>query len=355
MIAPMRCPPISTLLLASWAAVSPAAELPQYSTEPHLGVGECAGGPCHGSAAPAGGRVSQNEHTIWLRAEKHSAAYLSLLGERPRAIARSLGLGAPEEARECLDCHADNAAARGERHQLEDGVGCEACHGAASSWLKTHASSNRTHARNLEQGMYPTDEPLARAELCVSCHFGSARKFVSHRMLGAGHPRLRFELDSFALDQPPHYRVDSDYRLRGKRAPDSVKIWAIGQAVLVREFLAVLADPQRSRDGIWPDFAVLDCYACHHRMETRRRKPRASTGLGRHPGLPRQQFAELDGGQAGEQRQPTANAVDHRTHELRITRFVGHPDHLARNRAQEPREQRLVGVNDVVSEDVLAS
>ena len=55
-----------------------------------------------------------------------------------------------------------------------------------------------THADNVAHGLYPTNDPVAQARLCLSCHFGNKDKFVTHRMMGAGHPRISFELDTFA-------------------------------------------------------------------------------------------------------------------------------------------------------------
>ena len=265
-----------------------AGDMPQYSDDKHLGVGECAGGPCHGSATPVGDRVNENEHTIWLRQDPHAEAYKTLLTEESRAIARNYGLSKPaHESEACLDCHADNAVARGPDLTMEEGVGCEACHGGAERWIKTHTSSQRKHEDNLRMGMFPTDDPVRRAELCLSCHFGTERRWVNHRMMGAGHPRLRFELDSYQFDQPKHFVVDDDYTERGKAAVEPVKLWAVGQAVQTRELLRTIADPKRNRDGIWPEFAVLDCYTCHHAMQDKRRPTSRISGLGQRPGTPR--------------------------------------------------------------------
>ena len=89
----------------------------------------------------------------------------------------------------CLDCHADNVAVerRAKGFQLSDGVGCEACHGGAVNWLGQHISGAADHGANLLAGMYPSEDPVARARLCLSCHFGTADRFITHRIMGAGH------------------------------------------------------------------------------------------------------------------------------------------------------------------------
>jgi hypothetical protein len=261
--------------------------LPQDDGLVHQGVASCAGAACHGASQPGRQAVLQTEHATWLSRDAHARAYQVLFEARSERIARNLGLAEPaHRARVCLDCHADAVpeGRRGERFSLEDGVGCEACHGGAERWLASHAAGN-THSRNVELGMYPTDDPRARADLCLSCHLGDERKFVSHRLMGAGHPRQSFELHVFSQIQPAHYAVDEDYARRVKDAAPGVKVWAIGQAVAVREILDGWLDPARARDGIWPEFVFFDCHACHHPLSDTRWRPRPGVGLG--PGVAR--------------------------------------------------------------------
>jgi hypothetical protein len=138
--------------------------------------------------------------------------------------------------------------------------------------------SGATHADNLKAGLYPTDDPVARARLCLSCHFGNADRFVTHRIMGAGHPRMSFELDTFTVVEPAHFKPDSDWEKR-KRMWDGVKVWAIGQALVVSESMDALADPKRGRDGLFPELVLFDCHACHHPMSAGRWAPRVP-GLG---------------------------------------------------------------------------
>jgi len=56
-------------------------------------------------------------------------------------------------------------------------------------------------------------------------------------------------------------------------------VWAIGQAMVVSELMAVLADPKRSHDGLFPELVLFDCHACHHPMSDKRWTPRIP-GLG---------------------------------------------------------------------------
>jgi hypothetical protein len=274
--------------IASAPTVARAQALPQQDGETHGGVKTCAGGPCHGHAGPTSKkRVFLDEASIWRRHDLHARAYDVLLNERSVRIAKNLGLAEKaHEAKLCLDCHADNVPAnlRGKQFRLDEGVGCEACHGGAGRWLKRHATGT-PHAENLALGMYPADDPAKRAELCLSCHYGNKDKFVDHRLMGAGHPRQSFELHVFTQTQPAHYEMDADYAQRGKQTPAGVQVWAVGQAVAARHVLDILLDPQLSKEGIWPEFVLFDCHACHHDMSEERWRPRPSVGLG--PGLAR--------------------------------------------------------------------
>ncbi len=271
-----------TVLLGSAGS---AQTIPQFADATHLGVTSCAGSTCHGALEPfRNSNVLQNEYVTWSQKDKHSKAYKVLFDERSVRIAKNLGLPNAHTADMCLNCHANNPAQnhRGRQFQVSDGVGCEACHGGASGWLGTHISGV-SHQDNVAAGLYPTDQPLARAKLCVSCHVGSAaNKFVTHRIMGAGHPRISFELDTFTAIQPAHFVVDKDYVAR-KAAPNGVQTWAIGQAVALGELMNAFLDARRNPEGFIPELVFYDCHACHHPMSNLRWEPRASTGLG--PGV----------------------------------------------------------------------
>jgi hypothetical protein len=231
----------------------------------HLGVATCAGGNCHGaSERPAGSSVPGNEYMIWSKRDKHRQAYTVLLEQRAIRMARAVGLPDAANQKLCLDCHADNVppGQRGRQFQLADGVGCEVCHGGASNWLGVHISG-ANHQQNIAAGLYPIEQPAARAEKCLGCHFGDATRFVDHRLLGAGHPRLGFELDTYSATQPAHFLVDAGY-IQRKGEISNLQVWATGQAVAVVKAMDAWLDARRSRGGLFPEFALYDCQSCHH-------------------------------------------------------------------------------------------
>ncbi len=279
--------------LLIWALAGTAQATEDAAPAKHLGVVTCSGSTCHGAPRPlADSKVMQNEFITWHRHDAHSRAYRALLSENGQRIARNLGLDSAAGAPECLICHTNYAPAeaRGKRFQLSDGVACEACHGPASGWLGTHVTGEASREDNLKVGMYPTEEPVARAKLCLSCHLGTAQKFATHRIMGAGHPRLSFELDTFTQLQPAHYRVDEDYRSR-KHVYGGVQVWAVGQVIAASRTLDLFRSGKYPGTGAFPEFAFFDCHACHHPMRDPRWAPRESTGLG--PGTVRLNDANM--------------------------------------------------------------
>jgi hypothetical protein len=245
------------------------ADESQIAEKMHMGVASCASSVCHGKLQrQPDSNVWLNEYRIWTGAGKHSQAYRLLENEESRRIAQNLGLASATTAKVCLDCHADNVPQdkRGPRFQISDGVGCEACHGGAEEWIESHTATGATHSMNLAAGMYPTETPTSRAELCLSCHMGNEEKFAGHDIMGAGHPRLSFELEAFQTNQPAHFDVDDDYRER-KGDISGFPLWLAGQLEAATRF----ADIVRTRivpDGSpYPELALYDCHACHHLMD----------------------------------------------------------------------------------------
>ena len=272
-------------LAAAWILPSSAwAVMPNLSHDQTIGSVNCANSFCHGSITPWNeSNVLQNEYTTWERLDKHTQAYQILLNKQSKLIAKNLGLKKPaHESKVCLDCHAHNPAAdqRGERFVMSEGIGCEGCHGPAQRWIKSHTLDGNRHADNLEKGMYPTDSPVAQAKLCLSCHFGDQNRFVTHRIMGAGHPRISFELETFTSLQPAHFRVDDDWHKR-KGDYNPIKVWAIGQVIASQQLLNIFTDPKLGRDGIFPELVVFDCHACHHPMSQQKWTPRLGVGPGR--------------------------------------------------------------------------
>ncbi len=266
--------------LAQTAPATPVADI-------HLGVATCAGGPCHGAASTTKKNgVLQNEYLTWQVHDKHAKAYTVLEGDLGKRIAANLGIGPATEAKVCLDCHADNVAPelRGVQFKISDGVGCEACHGGGQRYLGPHVDGHITHAELVgNDGLYPTDRPVERAKLCVSCHVGDEAHAITHKIMGAGHPRMPFELQTFTQIEPAHYVIDDVYR-QHKAVAKGVQFWAVGQALALERLVSGIANDKHQGNGVFPELVFFDCQSCHHPMSNLRWQKRASTGLG--PGIP---------------------------------------------------------------------
>jgi hypothetical protein len=268
-------PSIAALLLSlgCHALHAQTAALPLDDGQQHMGVASCSSAGCHGDqvyGAGAGPVVGQNEVLIWKGdgiAGAHSRAYAVLGSELGQRIARNLGMADPRQEDACLDCHANNVpeSQRGRRFQISDGVSCEACHGGAENWLAYHRLG-AGHEQNIERGLYPTAYPADRARLCASCHQGRGEKaqFVSHELMGAGHPRLVFELQRYTALQA-HHQIDADYRVR-KAVASAAQVWALGQILSAQRQVQLLSSDRAHGPAGWPEFSLYDCQACHQTL-----------------------------------------------------------------------------------------
>jgi Cytochrome c554 and c-prime len=248
----------------------------------YTGPGSCSSPSCHGGVTERSETsVLQNEYSTWVVRDKHAHAFVNLTNPVGTRIAKIMGLGQPDNAPRCLACHALDVPVdqRARTFDLTDGVGCENCHGPASAWLGPHTTRGWNYDKSLELGMYNTRDLVKRSERCLGCHLGTPDKSVDHELIAAGHPDLYFELDSFMSVMPPHWKeVDKD-PLFGVRA------LAVGQAVQLREQLRRVA--RESQRGIWPEYAELDCFACHHSLVAAKDSWRQELGYaGRRPGNP---------------------------------------------------------------------
>ena len=262
-------------------AITPLYDQRAVAAGKYNGPGGCAASSCHGSVQPkTTTRIFQNEYTIWIAQDKHARAFSVLQNSVSQRIGKILNIGPPAQAAKCLVCHSLYVPPeqQAQTFELGDGVSCENCHGPASGWLGPHTTKNWPHEKSVQLGMYDTRNLENRSEKCLTCHLGTAEKFVDHEMIAAGHPDLTFELGLFTFVMPPHWKMpeqDNPWR--------QVQAWGVGQAVQLRESFNRLA--RRAKGPIWPEYAELDCFACHHsltRPEDSWRQERGYTG--RRPG-----------------------------------------------------------------------
>ncbi|MGH9864565.1 MAG: multiheme c-type cytochrome [Candidatus Acidiferrales bacterium] len=227
-------------------------------------------------------RIWQNEYSTWVTQDKHSRAYAVLSGTIALRMAKILELPAANTAPKCLACHAIDVSAseRGRTFDVSDGVSCESCHGPASTWLGPHTTVGWTHEQSVKLGMYDTRNLVLRTERCLECHLGTKNKYVDHEMLAAGHPDLYFEMDSFEATMPRHWKQPLE-----QDAWRDVRDWGTGQAVQLSAEMKYLQN--LAQREAWPEYAQLDCFACHHSLVKTENSWRQQRGYaGRQPGNP---------------------------------------------------------------------
>jgi len=266
------------ILVCSFLLLSSRAEAQSVG---YTGPGSCSSLSCHGGVQPRpNSSVLQNEYSTWAVQDRHSRAFTALTSDIGKRIGRNLGLEPATSAR-CLTCHSLVVPDDQKAHTFDphDGVSCESCHGPASSWLGPHTARDWNYQKSVALGMYDTRDLVKRNEKCLSCHLGDATKTVEHEMIAAGHPDLYFEIESFSSVLPAHWKEPF-----AADAAIEIRSLAVGQAVQLREWMRRVG---RDTSRNWPEYAVLDCIACHHALTAPKDSWRQERGYaGRKPGTP---------------------------------------------------------------------
>jgi len=289
------------MLFVAVALSSAAAEQPKY-----LGASSCSSSNCHGAtsaAAEPARRTLGNEFATWSVADKHSRAYKALDEPRARRMGEILKISSVSTDKRCTVCHVAGSPEK----TRSDGVACEACHGPAEQWLGSHTQPN-SHADSLSKGMIDTKSLPVRAHTCLGCHLGSGDKVVDHELIGAGHPDLAFDLETFGEAQPSHHR---DPKPSPGNTLPRVRVWAVGQASALAEGMQLLTEHAAAR---WPEFSDMECYQCHHDLRADSWRIRRGYA-GRTPGSPQINQARIDilrelvAQAAPEQREPLESSL----------------------------------------------
>lgn len=129
-----------------------AADQPEY-----VGVTKCK--TCHNSDKYGA------QYKKW-EASKHSQAYEALKSEGAKKKAELMKVKDPLTDGKCLTCHTTAFGAKNlaKTYKIEDGVTCEACHGAGSLYNKL--SIMKDHKKAVAAGMVDkVDE-----KTCATCH-----------------------------------------------------------------------------------------------------------------------------------------------------------------------------------------
>lgn len=112
-----------------------------------------------------------NQQKIW-NESAHKKAYTSLMSDKARDFAAKNNIAWPVNNKICLKCHTTRYFLNeniSESYNIEEGVGCEACHGAGSKYSPAEVMGdvNLFIKNNGVKG----DE-----KICLKCHSPSANK-----------------------------------------------------------------------------------------------------------------------------------------------------------------------------------
>lgn len=301
---------IAACLLVTWTAAGKPAPQGGDKKLYYYGVDNCSG--CHkdGKAQPENYLCLCKEVPLW-RQDKHASAYDALKSKRADGMGKLLGYTASEEPK-CLACHSLAVKPTPPTtFKKEEGVSCVVCHGAVvlerdknglvMDWTAFHGSDpNLETWRGWDRsdkekyGMTDLWDLEKRSRLCASCHIGNVKdnKYVTHEMYAAGHPPLpSFEVVTFSSQMPRHWQYLKEkpkemrqyVRLNDRTAElEETHLLAIGSIVAFQETIGLIEAKIGTRG--WPDFAMFDCYACHHELNSK--SWRQQRGYAGTPGRP---------------------------------------------------------------------
>jgi hypothetical protein len=248
------------------------------------------------------------EAKVWESADLHRGASDALESTRGQQMGALLNVKIKEPKAGCVQCHKPLFSAVDEsgkplKQLANEGVTCEVCHGPPSNWLNPHKLHDDNQKptwpdphldkklldKKTELGWIDVHSPVTRAELCVSCHVGSAQhgRVITHDMYAAGHPPLAgFDVELFADLMPRHWRYDNEKpKNNGGDATNRTKNLLVGAVVAMRMAVELVAADAAARPKAnrWPELARLDCFACHHELDTPETHQEQAEAHGRPP------------------------------------------------------------------------
>ena len=111
-------------------------------------------------------KINGNQDSVWENS-KHSEAYKTLLSQGAMDFASKNNIEKPSNNKLCLKCHTTANHLEGTPHQssyrLDEGVGCESCHGAGSNYSPAKIMTDNYQFRH--NGGKRGDE-----NTCLECH-----------------------------------------------------------------------------------------------------------------------------------------------------------------------------------------
>lgn len=149
-----------TIILALLAGIAGAAPAAWAGGTAHVYVGASKCKTCHGKVEMG------DQYGVWAKS-KHAKAMETLRGTKAKEYGAKKGIADPSTAKECVECHTyaytAPAELKGSKFNAEEGVSCEACHGAGNDYKK---KSIMTDVKQAEaNGLVKQSSAV-----CTKCH-----------------------------------------------------------------------------------------------------------------------------------------------------------------------------------------
>jgi hypothetical protein len=160
---------LAFILVVGWSFIADnISTSAQEEQRKFMGVAVCKA--CH-TGKIAEKDVATPSYEVW-KDKPHAHAYESLASEESKALAKDMGIEDPQKADECLKCHITafgvDATLLGKKYTVEEGVSCEACHGAGEKYanikVKKAITAGETEAESVGLVVKPGEET------CLTCH-----------------------------------------------------------------------------------------------------------------------------------------------------------------------------------------
>jgi len=111
---------------------------------------------------------------VWEKS-RHAQAYETLASDKAKEMVATKGIENPQESPKCLKCHVTGYGADASlfeaTYKKEDGVGCEACHGAGKEYKNMKIMKDLEEAK--AKGLIIPDE-----QVCKKCHNEESPSFA---------------------------------------------------------------------------------------------------------------------------------------------------------------------------------
>lgn len=125
-------------------------------------------------------------YAVWEKSP-HAMAFATLKSKAAEEIAKKRGLTKPaSESPECLKCHVSGGGTAKNvdvSYKMEEGVTCEACHGAASGFIGLHnKKDDESKAKAKAAGLVVGDDVK---KVCETCHNSGSPSFKGFKFAEA--------------------------------------------------------------------------------------------------------------------------------------------------------------------------